>query len=90
MSKQTADFRSVRSTLRRRRGLIVFATLVGLAGGAGYVITEPPPLTSTTLVLLPTPALAESSNSDVVTQVRGLRPGGRHRPAVFLPRSERW
>ena len=29
----------------------------------------PPPLTSTTLVLLPTPALAESSTSDVETQV---------------------
>ena len=30
----------------------------------------PPPLTSTTLVLLPTPALAESSTSDVETQVQ--------------------
>ncbi len=38
--------------------------------GAAYVVVEPPPLTSTTLVLLPTPALAESSNSDVDTQVR--------------------
>jgi capsular polysaccharide biosynthesis protein len=34
------------------------------------VVVEPPPLTSSTLVLLPTPALADSSNSDVNTQVR--------------------
>jgi hypothetical protein len=33
-------------------------------------MVEPPPLTSTTMVLLPTPALAESSSSDVETQVR--------------------
>jgi capsular polysaccharide biosynthesis protein len=38
--------------------------------GAAYVFVEPPPLSSTTLVLLPTPALAESSSSDVETQVR--------------------
>jgi capsular polysaccharide biosynthesis protein len=43
---------------------------VGLAVGVAYVIVEPPPLTSTALVLLPTPAVAESSNSDVATQVR--------------------
>jgi phosphoribosylformylglycinamidine (FGAM) synthase PurS component len=34
------------------------------------VIVEPPPLTSTTLVLFPTAAVAESSSSDVDTQVR--------------------
>ena len=32
---------------------------------SAYVVVEPTPLTSTALVLLPTPALAESSNSDV-------------------------
>jgi capsular polysaccharide biosynthesis protein len=50
--------------------VLLTAALVGLAGGIAYVVFSPPPLTSTTLVLLPTPALAESSSSDVDTQVR--------------------
>ena len=57
------------TTLRRRSRLLAVAALVGLAAGVAYVMVEPPPLTSTTLVLLPTPALAESSSSDVDTQV---------------------
>jgi capsular polysaccharide biosynthesis protein len=48
----------------------VVVALLGLVAGAAYVVVQPTPLTSTALVLLPTPALAESSNSDVVTQVR--------------------
>jgi hypothetical protein len=57
------------TTLRRRSRLLVVAALVGLVAGVAYVLAEPPPLTSTTLVLLPTPALAGTSSSDVDTQV---------------------
>jgi hypothetical protein len=70
VSDQGTDLRWAMATLRRRSHILVTAALVGLAAGIGYVILGPPPLTSTTLVLLPTPALAESSNSDVDTQVR--------------------
>jgi len=58
------------ATLRRRRRLLAATAILGLVAGLAYVFVEPPPLTSTTLVLLPTPALAESSSSDVETQVR--------------------
>jgi capsular polysaccharide biosynthesis protein len=70
MSDRQTDIRSVIATLRRRRRLLVAAAAVGLAAGLAYVILEPPPLTSTTLVLLPTPARVESSSSDIDTQVR--------------------
>ena len=71
MILRSTDFRSTRATLRRR-------ARSGSRGGLGRAWppasptwwSQPPPLTSTTLVLLPTPALAESSNSDVDTQVR--------------------
>jgi hypothetical protein len=65
----TTDLRSTFGTLRRGSRLLAAAALVGLAAGAAYALVQPPPLTSTTLVLLPTPALAESSTSDVETQV---------------------
>ena len=58
MSGQVTDLRSTVGTLRRRGRVLVAAALVGLLAGVVYVIVEPPPLTSTTLVLLPTPALA--------------------------------
>jgi capsular polysaccharide biosynthesis protein len=70
VSTQVTDFRSHAATLRRRVPTLVAAAVLGLAGGVAFVIVEPPSLTSTTLVLLPTPALADSSNSDVATQVR--------------------
>lgn len=70
MSGQVTDLRSTVATLRRRGRVLVAAALVGLLAGVVYAIVEPPPLTSTTLVLLPTPALAESSSSDIDTQVR--------------------
>ena len=70
MSNELTDFRSGAATLRRRSRVLVAAALVGLAAGITYVMVTPPPLTSTTLVLLPTPALAESSSSDIDTQVR--------------------
>ena len=70
MSSQITGLRSHAATLRRRKRLLAAAALIGLAAGTAYVLEQPPPLTSTSLVLLPTPALAESSNSDVPTQVR--------------------
>ncbi len=70
MSAHSADFRSRAATLRRRARVLVAAGMVGLAASVAYVMVEPTPLTSTALVLLPTPALADSSNSDVPTQVR--------------------
>ena len=70
MTARVSDFRSYAATLRRRAHVLAVAGVLGLAAGVAYVITEPPPLTSTALVLLPTPALADSSNSDVETQVR--------------------
>jgi capsular polysaccharide biosynthesis protein len=70
MSADVTDLRAHAATLRRRFRVLAIAAAIGLAGGAAYVVLQPPPLTSTTLVLLPTPALTESSNSDVPTQVR--------------------
>lgn len=69
MSELT-DLRSTMATLRRRRRILAASAILGLVAGIAYVFIEPAPLTSTTLVLLPTPALAESSSSDVDTQVR--------------------
>jgi capsular polysaccharide biosynthesis protein len=70
MINQVTDTRSIVATLRRRGRLLVAAALVGFALGIGYVLALPPPVTSTTLVLLPTPAVSDVSNSDVETQVR--------------------
>jgi hypothetical protein len=70
MSDQVTDLRWTMATLRRRSRVLAAAALLGLAAGVTYVMATPPPLTSTTLVLLPTPALAESSSSDIDTQVR--------------------
>ena len=69
MSNRVTDLRSIGGMLRRRRRAMVTAALLGLALGVAYVLLLPPPLTSTTLVLLPAPALTESTNSDVDTQV---------------------
>lgn len=70
MSAGGADVRGQLGTLRRRAHVLALAVLVGLLGGFAYVVVVPTSLTSTTLVLLPTPAVAESSSSDVDTQVR--------------------
>ncbi len=70
MSNRVIDLRSTAAVLRRRSRVLAAAALVGLVVGIGYVLILPPPLTSTALVLLPTPALAESTNSDVDTQVQ--------------------
>jgi hypothetical protein len=70
MTARVSDFRSYAAALRRRAHVLAVAGVLGLAGGVAYVMTEPPPLTSTALVLLPTPAVADNSSSDVETQVR--------------------
>jgi hypothetical protein len=70
MSDQVTDLRWTFGTLRRRSRVLVATALVGLAAGVTYVMAAPPPLTSTTLVMLPIPALAEGSSSDIDTQVR--------------------
>ncbi len=70
MSDQVTDLRSTVAALRRRSRVLAATAVVGLAAGVAYVLVQPPPLTSTTLVLLPTPALADSSSTDVATQVR--------------------
>ncbi len=64
------EVRARLGALRRRAGVLVAAALVGVAGGTAWAMTSPTPMTSTALVLLPTPALAESASSDVTTQVR--------------------
>ena len=69
MSNRVTDLRSIGGTLRRHSRAMVTAALMGLVLGVAYVLLLPPPLTSTTLVLLPAPALTESTNSDVDTQV---------------------
>ena len=70
MRDQITDYRSTFGTLRRRKLVLAAAALVGLAAGVTYAMLTPSPVTSTTLVLLPTPALAESSSSDIESQVR--------------------
>jgi hypothetical protein len=70
MSDQITDLRSTATVLRRRRRLLAATAAIGLALGTAYVIVQPPPLTSTTLVLLPAPTEAQASSIDVATQVR--------------------
>ena len=70
MSDQVTDLRSTVAALRRRSRVLAASAVVGLAAGATYVLLQPPPLTSTTLVLLTTPMEADSSSTDMATQVR--------------------
>jgi capsular polysaccharide biosynthesis protein len=70
VSDELTDFRSSVSTLRRHRRVLAIAALVGLVAGGAYALVPAPPLTSTTLVLLPIPAVAESGSSDIETQVQ--------------------
>jgi capsular polysaccharide biosynthesis protein len=70
MSDQITDLRSTVATLRRHSGVLAATAVVGLAVGATYAIVQPPELTSTTLVLLPTPTLDQGGDTDVNTQVR--------------------
>jgi hypothetical protein len=70
LKDQTTDLRSTVGTLRRHRIVLAAAALVGSGGRCCIRDGCATPLTSTTLVLLPTPALAETSSSDIDTQVR--------------------
>ena len=70
MSDQITDLGSTVAVLHRRRRMLAATAAVGLALGITYVIVQPPPLTSTTLVLLPAPTEAQTSSIDVATQVR--------------------
>jgi capsular polysaccharide biosynthesis protein len=70
MSDQITDLRSTVAVLHRRRRVLAAAAAVGLVLGTTYVMVQPPPLTSTTLVLLPAPTEAQTSSIDVATQVR--------------------
>lgn len=69
MSDPVLDVRSARALLRRRSRLLAAAAVLGLAAGGAYVALVPPTLTSTTLVLLPTPTVS-GGERDVTTQVR--------------------
>jgi capsular polysaccharide biosynthesis protein len=70
MSDQITDLRSTMATLRRHRGVLAATAVIGMALGATYVMVQPPLLSSTTLVLLPTSRAADSTDTDVNTQVR--------------------
>jgi capsular polysaccharide biosynthesis protein len=70
MSDQITDPRSTAAVLRRRRRVLAATAVVGIALGTAYVMVQPPPLTSTTLVLLPAPTEDRTSSIDVATQVR--------------------
>jgi capsular polysaccharide biosynthesis protein len=70
MSDQITDLRSTVAVLRRHRRVLAATAGVGLVLGTTYVIVQPPPLTSTTLVLLPAPTEAQIASIDVATQVR--------------------
>ena len=70
MSDPVTDLRFTMSTLRRHTRVLAASAVVGLVVGAAYVFLQAPLLTSTTLVLLPAPTRAESSETDVATQAR--------------------
>jgi capsular polysaccharide biosynthesis protein len=70
MSDQITDLRSTVAVLRRRRRVLAATVVIGLALGTAYVVVQPPPLTSTTLVLLHAPTDARTNSLDVATQVR--------------------
>jgi capsular polysaccharide biosynthesis protein len=70
MNDQVTDLRSTVATLRRRRGVLVATAVVGMAAGVIYGVVQAPQLASTSLVLLPTPTMANSSSIDATTQVR--------------------
>jgi capsular polysaccharide biosynthesis protein len=70
MSDQITDLRSTAAVLHRRRRVLAATAAVGLVLGSTYVMVQPPPLTSTTLVLLSVPTEAQTSRIDVATQVR--------------------
>lgn len=96
MRNKGIDLQSSVATLRRRERVLGIAALAGLVAGIAFVLVQPSLLTSTTLVLLPTPALADSSSSDVDTQVHIAlsatvlgRAGQKVTPALSAPSVEK-
>ena len=72
MSEQAVDLRSTWTTVRRRPWPIVAAALVGALIGAGLLVLNPPPYSSTSVVLLPAATQAGSGKTggyDSDTQV---------------------
>lgn len=69
MSEQALDVRSAMAVLRRRSRIVAGFGVIGLLGGVGYVVNQPPRMTSTAIVLLPTPP-SNSPPPDVVTESR--------------------
>ncbi len=72
MSEQAVDLRSTWTTVRRRPWPIVAAALVGGLIGAGLLVLNPPPYSSTSVVLLPAVTQAGSGKTgayDADTQV---------------------
>jgi capsular polysaccharide biosynthesis protein len=68
VSEQAVDLRSSLAILRRNRGLLGGAAVVGLAAGVAFVLLRPALYSSTSLVLLPPPA----QNSSGQTTSRGI------------------
>jgi uncharacterized protein involved in exopolysaccharide biosynthesis len=72
MTEQVVDLGSTWAVLRRRRGLILLAALLGGLAGAGLLFLFPPKYLSTSVVLLPTATQAGSGKTggyDADTQV---------------------
>lgn len=72
MAEQVVDVRAAFAALRRQRGAIALVGLLGAALGVGLPVLRPPMYTSTTEVLLPTPAIttSQSNPTDSDTQVQ--------------------
>jgi len=73
VSDQVRDLRSSLAVIRRRSWWLAAAAAVGLGAGIGYVALVPPELTSTSLILLPSPPEGSAGQTDITTQVRVAR-----------------
>ena len=72
MTEQVVDLGSTWAVLRRRRGVILLAALLGALAGAGLLVLSPPAYLSTSVVLLPGATQAGSGKTgdyDADTQV---------------------
>ena len=71
MAEQPLDFQLVRSAVRRRRGLVLAAALIGAGLGMGSVVLSPPMYASSSLVLLPIKAADPDQMAELVkTEIR--------------------
>ena len=71
MAEQPVDLQLVRSAVRRRRGIVLAAALLGAALGMGSVLLSPPMYASSSLVLLPTKAADPDQMAELVkTEIR--------------------